>query len=85
VGPVAHKLIRQGNGERLWGECSCGGWAWIGTYELPKGRLAKLRAAHLEHVEIVAEHAERGLDIFGRPLKIDTSQADTITSTPKVG
>lgn len=63
---TTHKLIRQGSGERLWGECSCGGFAWLGTYVLPKGRLVKLRAAHTAHVESVAEYASRGLDQYGR-------------------
>jgi hypothetical protein len=55
---VSHKLVRQGKGENLWGECSCGQWAWLGTYEMPKGRLAKLRAAHGEHVAYVASVCE---------------------------
>ena len=47
---TAHRLIRYGTGERLWGECSCGMWGWLGTYDLPTGRLAKLRAAFAAHV-----------------------------------
>jgi len=47
---MTHKLIRQGKGEHSWGECSCGQWAWLGTYEMPRGRLPKLRVAHAEHV-----------------------------------
>lgn len=46
---AGHKLAIHDKGERVWGECSCSMWAWMGTYVLPKGKRAKLRAAHQEH------------------------------------
>jgi len=45
-----HKLIYRGKGADLWGECSCQQWAWLGMYEMSKGRHPKLRIAHAEHV-----------------------------------
>ncbi len=53
-----HKLVKWGKGGDVWGECACGQWAWLGTYELPKGRLAKLRAAHGEHIAWTASLPE---------------------------
>jgi hypothetical protein len=55
---AGHKLIRQGKGEHTWGECACGQWAWMGTYEMPKGKLAKLRAAYAQHIQHEAEATE---------------------------
>jgi hypothetical protein len=54
-----HKLVRHGKGENAWGECSCNQWAWLGTYEMPKGRLPKLRAAFAEHVEYATSREVR--------------------------
>lgn len=45
-----HTLIRKGKRADLWGECACGQWAWLGTYEPATGRAPKLHAAHAEHV-----------------------------------
>jgi hypothetical protein len=47
-----HKLIRHDKGPKLWGECSCGAWCWLGTYHMPKGRLATLRAEHEKHLTV---------------------------------
>ena len=51
-----HKLIRHGGGETSWGECSCGNWAWMGSYEGPKGRLSKMRSKHAQHVQYAREN-----------------------------
>lgn len=65
---VPHKLQKIGTGERLWGQWTCGqiegqkGWCWFGTYEMPKGRLAKLRAAFAAHVEMAANDPESMLN-----------------------
>ena len=46
-----HRLTTYGHGGDVWGKCSCGVWAWLGSNVAPKGKRAKLRAAHAEHIE----------------------------------
>lgn len=53
---VPCKLIRHGKGEHTWGECACNQWCWLGTYEMPKGKLAKLRTAYAEHLVYVKDY-----------------------------
>ena len=42
---TAHKMTKQGTGERAWFECSCG-FVWLGTYFPAKGRKAEAEREH---------------------------------------
>lgn len=56
-----HKLIRQSKGADLWGQCSCGMWAWLGTYHLggtgQRTRSNTLKREYARHVYL-AETSE---------------------------
>lgn len=45
-----HRLELNDRGAKLWGRCACGMWADLMTYEMPKGRLVKLRERYRAHV-----------------------------------
>lgn len=46
----AHAIQWSGTGPRRIAKCSCGKWAWLGTYEGAKGRMRKALVDHQRHV-----------------------------------